>query len=196
LSAELNTQIGKHIDIGVGPFWKRNVNDQQYVDTIDHASTHRYLIAHLDQTTLGATLRLAVALTPSLSLQAYAQPFFSNGAYRRFREVTYPRAGRYADRFSTIGITRAGEEVAIDRDGDGLVDYRLDNPDFGIQELRSNVVLRWEYLPGSALFVVWSHAREREDELGRFDFTDNAGALGGQRGEHVFLAKLSYRFEV
>jgi hypothetical protein len=196
LSAEVKTQVGKQIEIGVGPFWKRNVNDQQYVDTIDNAGTYRYLIAHLDQTTLGVTLRLAVTFTPNLSLQAYAQPFFSNGAYRRFREVTHPHADRYADRFSAVGMTRTAEEVAIDRDGDGLADYRLDTPDFGVQELRSNVVLRWEYLPGSALFVVWSHAREREDELGRFDLTENVGALGRKPGEHVFLVKLSYRFEV
>jgi len=64
--------------------------------------------------------------------------------------------------------------------------------DFDFRELRSTVVLRWEYRPGSTLFLIWSHNRDSVEEQGQFDLGHDLGDLAEVTGEHVFLAKLNY----
>ena len=75
---------------------------------------------------------------------------------------------------------------------DGTDDFAFSKPDFSFGQLRSNLVFRWEYRPGSTLFVVWSHDRTRADDGGKFRFVHDLRDLGRQRGEHVVLVKLNY----
>ena len=67
-------------------------------------------------------------------------------------------------------------------------------PDFNFKQFRSNAVLRWEYRPGSTLFVVWNSAREEESEDGSFHLVDDVGTLFGREGSNTLLVKLSYWF--
>lgn len=176
--------------LNLGGFYNRNVDDRQWVTRAEADGAH-YLFGRLDQTTVGVTARVDFAFTPTLSLQLYAQPFVSAGAYGSFREVADPTAAHYADRFAAIATRSEGGRHRVDLDADGT-DESFGDPDFNIRQFRSNVVLRWEYLPGSALFLVWSQGRDDFVGQGRFDFRDDVRDLFDVPSDDVFMIKLSY----
>ncbi len=151
-----------------------------------------YLFGRLNQTTAGLTARADWTFSPTLSLQLYAQPFVSAGRYDDFRRVEEPRAERFADRFAPVGTRADGEgSLLADIDGDGS-EEAFRRPDFSFKQLRSNAVLRWEYRPGSTLFVVWSQGRDHYSRDGAFSFRNDLGTLFDQPGSDVFMVKLSY----
>jgi hypothetical protein len=159
----------------------------------------RYLFAELDQRTLMMTTRLNYTFAPNLSLQLYAQPFVSAGSYSQFREVVDPRAGSFADRFRTFGadqISRNAEtgryEVRLNGATQETPDFSFGDPNFNFRQLRSNAVLRWEYRPGSTLFLVWSQGRTGFDSDGTFRFRTDASELFNAPATNVFMVKLNY----
>jgi len=81
----------------------------------------------------------------------------------------------------------------VDEDIDGTTDYSFSKPNYNFGQFRSNLVLRWEYLPGSALYLVWSQGRTDSSSLGEFDFNQNVGDLFGIYPHDIFLLKFSYR---
>ena len=180
LWAEITLQAASNLELALGPKLTRNVDDLQYVDTPEDGSgAPRYVLGHLEQTTVALTLRANYTLSPTLSLQLYAQPYLSAGLYTGYHEVVAPRAEAYADRFTSV-------------EPDPGRGWDFEPADFDFRQLRSNLVVRWELAPGSALFLVWSHDRTSEDTVGRFDLRDEADALWGEPGEHVVLVKLSH----
>jgi hypothetical protein len=140
---------------------------------------------------VGVTTRVDYAFTPTLSLQVYAQPFVSAGRYSEFKRVDDPKAERYDDRFESLAYSRADDAVTLDVDADGVAEVFRD-PDFNFKQFRSNTVLRWEYMPGSALFLVWSQGRDHFLGNGDFDFQEDVRDLFGVAPENVFMVKLSY----
>ena len=154
----------------------------------------RYLFAELEQASVNLTARVDVALTPSVTLQVYARPFVATGDYEGFRALTAPGTFdflRYGEAGSTIG--HADDRYTLDADGHGPAEaISLSNPDFRVRSFRSNVVLRWEYLPGSTLFFVWSQDRAdrfSDPTLGR---VDDLRQLFSDPMRNVFLMKASY----
>ena len=165
----------------------------QYVGTAVAGSSPRYVVSSLQQRTVGVTVRLNYAITPTLTVQFYGQPFVSAGRYSDFKVITNPRAAAFDDRFRLLGssLARAGGELAVDEDADGKPDYALHDPDYGFRQFRSNLVVRWEYSSGSTLYVVWSQARTGSDASGRFAFASDMRDLFGVRPQNVFLVKFS-----
>jgi len=185
--------------LSITPTFRRQRVSHQYVETeIDpSASTmfgRRYVFAALDQTTFSADTRINWTFTPALSLQLYAQPFVSAGRYSRFGELERPSTSRYAVYGETQGTVSATKDtVLIDPDGvGGAPSFTIGNPDFNIRSLRGNAVLRWEYRPGSALFVVWQQRRVGSASFGDFDFERDVSAIFRQPLTNVFLVKLTY----
>ncbi|MGE0551977.1 MAG: DUF5916 domain-containing protein [Gemmatimonadales bacterium] len=184
-----------NVELRLGPNFNYNKDAWQYLDTPTVEGEPVYLFGELTQRTASLTLRSNVTFSPSLSLQVYAQPFVSSGSYQGFKRVTAPRADRFADRFDPFGgaATRgANGEVTIDVDQDGATDLTLENPDFTVLSLRSNVVLRWEYLLGSTLFLVWQHGRSDYLADGRFRFGERVGDIFRSPSSNVLLVKLNY----
>jgi hypothetical protein len=196
------------LDLQMGPDVTWNRSAWQYVGTRADAgagSAPRWVFARLDQTTASLTARLNYVFTPDLTLQLYAQPFVSAGGYDGFMEVDDPRAEGFGERFREL----EGGEIRECRGADGSVSYgvrptaagcgqeagfayRLTDPDFNIRQLNTNAVLRWEYRPGSTLFVVWSQGRDDFEADGRFRPRRDAGELFRAPGTHVLLIKASY----
>ncbi|MEX2465375.1 MAG: DUF5916 domain-containing protein [Gemmatimonadota bacterium] len=174
----------------IGTFVNRRTEDRQWIRKIDTDTPH-YVFGRLDQTTVGATLRVDYAFTPTLSLQLYAQPFVSAGSYGGFKQVANPTAERYPDRFSGLEARIDGDDYFVDLDGNGS-EESFGNPDFNVRQFRSNAVLRWEYLPGSSLFLVWSQGRDDSGDVGAFDFSRDVGDLFRTAPSNVFMVKLSY----
>jgi hypothetical protein len=196
LSGAVTVQARSNLGFSIGPFMRLRADDLQYVDEVaDGAGDPHYLLARINQRVAGLTLRVNYTLSPRLSLQVYAQPFLASGAYGDYKEPADPHAPSYRDRYRELLPTELSEMddvISVDRDGDGAADYAFDRPDFNFQELRSNVVLRWEYRPGSTFFLIWSHQRSADTTNGRFRFTHDLSDLADATGEHVVLAKLTY----
>lgn len=159
----------------------------------------RYITSNLEQQTLSASLRLNYNINPNFTIQYYGQPFISTGKYSAFNYVMNPRASYFGDRTALytnnqISYDSNAKTYNVDENENGLTDYSFSNPDFSFVQFRSNLVLRWEYIPGSELFLVWSqgmtgNANPREDLFSGLD-----SQILGRKPENTFLIKATYRF--
>ena len=153
------------------PGWEHLREDAQYVTTISDTSAaygRREVFATLDQKTLSTSLRFNWTFSPRLSLQSYIQPFISSASYRDYKGLAQP--GTY-------------EFIPV---------AAQPNSDFTVRSLKGNAVLRWEYRPGSLLFLVWTQDRSETDPVA--DFYLQPGRVADARPENVFLIKASYYF--
>ena len=169
--------------------------------TRDFGEEKRYVLGHLEQKTVGLTLRLNWSITPDLSIQYYGQPFISAGKYRAFKRITEARAQRLEGRYSLYGESElffdaSANAYAVDENGDGAADYGFSNPNFNFRQFRSNLVIRWEYRPGSALYLVWSQGRTGFGSGGDFMLREDFRSLFDVHPRNVFLIKFSYCFQL
>jgi hypothetical protein len=182
-------------ELSLQPGIARVRNPEQYVETSSASGDTSYIVGALSQTTTSLTARVNLTFTPTLSFQLYAQPFLSAGRYRSLREARDSRSSSFARRLTTFpsaSISPFGDDqLMIDR-GSGRGAVTLDNPDFSVRELKSNAVLRWEYRPGSALFLVWSQARDEESSVADFSVARQARDLIHTAGRNTLLLKASY----
>jgi hypothetical protein len=189
-------------DLSVSGEFSANRNPWQYVAQRRALGEVHYVFAEIDQVTTSLNTRLNYSFTPALTLQVYAQPFVSAVDYADFREVADPRASRFGERFHTFGAGEISDRVRdgrrfydVDLNGDERADFSFVDPDFNSRQLRSNVVLRWEYRPGSTLYVVWNRRQNHLLRTGRYSLRDDMRDLFGAAETDVFLLKLSYWFD-
>ncbi len=185
------------LSLNFGAELRHESNDRQYLTSEQVGDSTYYLLGHLDRREASVTLRADLALTPRLSLALYAQPFVSAGRYTGLRLVADPRAASYAARFDLLGpnrLTRPGGDAAasVDVNGDGVPDFSFDEPDFRVVSLRTNVVLRWGFLPGSTLFVVWQQSREDEAPYATLNLGHGLLDTFSATGQHVLAVKVAY----
>jgi len=160
--------------VGVS-FW-RGADDTQWKGNFDTLGTRHFTFARLDQTVASLATRLDFTATPTLTLQLYASPFLTSGQYTNWRELKDPRAARYADRFQPFTL-------------------QGDPGGFNFKQFRSNTVVRWEYRPGSTLFLVWTQGRTQDGlDPGSFSAGRDVGNLFRVRPDNTFLLKTSYWF--
>jgi hypothetical protein len=169
---EVNPSIGwrpsSFLNVNTGLSLGFNDDREQWIGN----DADRHVFGRLDQRTVSVTARVNYTVTPNLSIQLYAQPFVSAGDYGDFRQLVDGRERDFTRRFA-----------AIDYDG---------NPDFNYRSFRTTNVLRWEYRPGSTLFVVWQQGREDSLDRGSFNFRDDFGGVFGAPARNVFLVKWAY----
>lgn len=198
LSVGMTYQPTHTLSITLEPYVGFDQSSIQYVDTLEFQDQPRYLLASIDQITYRLTLRINYSISPRLTLQFYGQPFISSGEYHAFKRITHPGAADFVDRFAVfdaeaIHPNPMEETIGFDENEDGRPDYQVDNPDFNFLQFSSNLVLRWEYAPGSTLFLVWSQGRsgyytEHDQHFGR-----NLDQMFGMYPDNVFLVKFTYR---
>jgi len=175
--------------VRVAPFYNRRFEDRQWVARVVTAGESHYLVGRMEQATAGVTVRADLAITPDLTLQLYAQPFLSAGSFSDFRRVAAPRALRYGDRFEGVEAVRGEEGYEV---GLGGSPATFSDPDFSVRQFRSNAVLRWEYRPGSTLFLVWSQARDGFSEEGELRLRQGLDAFFASAPRNVLMMKMSY----
>jgi hypothetical protein len=158
--------------------WSHDVSDNQWYGNFTDALGTHYTFAHLDQHTTSATMRLNYTFTPDVSLQAYTQPFVSKGTYSNVRQLSAtPRAPAYDDRYA------AYNNSAVTGNPGG----------FNFKAFQSNVVFRWEYKPGSTLFLVWNEGRQGfAGAEGTGNFQGDVRDLLRLHPANTFLVKVSY----
>ncbi|HMK06836.1 MAG TPA: DUF5916 domain-containing protein, partial [Flavobacterium sp.] len=185
--------------ISLSPNFARNTSKTQYVTQTAFNGDPRYIMAELDQRTLSASIRLDYNINPNLTVQYYGQPFISKGKYRAFNRVTNPTANYYGDRISTftgsqINYSPILDTYTVDENIDGTADYTIENPNFSFVQFRSNLVVRWEYIPGSEIFLVWSQGITGDAKPSEDLFAGLNSQILGRRPENIFLLKATYRF--
>jgi hypothetical protein len=209
-SVDVGLKPADNWEIRIGPDLNRVRAPAQYVTAVsDPTATatfgRRYIFAALDQTTLGIETRLNVTFTPRLTLEMYAQPFVATNDFGALKELRAPRTFEFSVYGTDVGTaTRdsAGRST-VDPDGPGPARaFAVDDRDFTLASLRGNAVLRWEWRPGSTLYVVWQQERAeqlggvdaalRGRELGRLAFRDDFQDLMRVRPVNVLMFKISY----
>ncbi|MEN8123853.1 MAG: DUF5916 domain-containing protein [Bacteroidota bacterium] len=185
------------LNISINPEYSKNPNKTQYVTEQNFNSSARYITAEVDHQTLSTSIRINYTINPNLSIQYYAEPFVSRGNYTNFNYITNPVADDLNDRYQLYDesqISFKDEVYSIDENRNGISDYSFDNPDFDFVQFRSNLVVRWEYIPGSEIFLVWS-----QGTTGFGDPTDellesiNKEIIQG-KPENSFLIKATFRY--
>lgn len=192
------------------PNYSAQLDPAQYVATTDdlgYAPTfgRRYLFSDLRRRQLSVQTRLNVAFNPKLTLQLYAQPLISAGDYLTYKALTAAETFDFelfeegtavtnGNRVScTGGRTCVDDNVRyVDFDGDGVTDFDFSDRDFNIRSLRLNAVLRWEYRPGSTVFLVWQQNRREHADIGSFDLGRDLDALASVEPDNMFIVKLNY----
>ncbi len=184
------------LQVNVGPGFERNHQNSQWVGAADDAGAtltfgRRYVFAALDQTTVSASVRVNWAFTPNLSLQFYGQPLISSGNYFDYKQLVRSRSYEWEPLGSGVPTYDAAADQ-VDLDGASGTGYAPYNPDFRFMSLRGNAVLRWEYMPGSTLFLVWTQDRSASEGDGEFELGPSFTRLVDARPDNIFLAKLTY----
>ena len=173
-----------------------------YADaTANQTYGRRYIFGNMDQTEISTNIRLDWTLTPTLSLQLYIQPLISSGSYSDLKQLERSRSLdfiKYGDGNSTITKTISSNgNITYDLDADGngpSPKHTIGNPDFNYTSLRGNAVLRWEYLPGSTIYLVWTQSRSGFEPNGDFQFDRSFDNMMSARPDNIFMIKMTYWF--
>ncbi len=203
LSLDLTFKPRSNISLTLSPQYHRSINPDQYVTAVDDPTAvdffgRRYVFAELDQKTLSMTTRLNWTFTPSMSLELFVQPLISAQDFSSFKEFDEPRGLAKSIYGRDVGTIRSegdgfGERFFIDPDGEGPAEeFTVGDPDFNFRSLRGNLVFRWEYVPGSTLFFVWTQDRSSADPFGDLNFRRDTDGLFEAPTDNVFLIKLTY----
>ncbi len=177
--------------------YEDNHNDLQYVARRNYLTEERYILATIDQETLGLTFRVDLNLTPEFSVQYYGSPFISKGSYSEFKHITDPKAKKFDDRFLLFeDAVLSGGNYLLDENQDFTPDYLIADPDFNFHQFRSNFVAKWEYRLGSFVYFVWSTERTGNSNQSKASFGDSYRQMGKTFPNNIFLIKLSYWFSL
>jgi hypothetical protein len=176
VGGNVEMRVASQFSMSVGPSFQRRTDDQQWITNAGAvlSDTTHFTFARLHQRTMSITTRANWTVSPNLSFQLYGQPFVSTGSFEDWRELANARAGAYDGRYKPYG--------------NGAV------PDgFNFKQFNSNAVMRWEYRPGSALFVVWQQGRLQDDRnAGSFEFARDYRDIFRAHPDNTLLVKVSY----
>lgn len=198
LQARPSNALSISLGTGFNQYFRKQ---DQYVDQLSYNGEDRFIVSEVKQKTMRVTMRMSYNITPDLTIQYYGQPFITRPLFDNFGYVVDPLNKEYDARFHQFEadqLTYADGTYAVDENGDGQTDYSFEKPDFNFVQFRSNLVVRWEYIAGSELYLVWSQNSEPDGEV----FSDLNSGLGrslfsnsfGDKARNIFLVKCTYRF--
>jgi len=200
IEAGLAYQPYNALRVSAFPSYSINNDKLQFIDNIDLAGEARYLNGEIEQKTLSMSFRLNYTINPNLSIQYWGQPFISRGRYTDFKHVTNPMARVFEDRISAYSESQVSfdpgqDRYYVDENLDGSPEFDFENPDFSVIQFRSNLVVRWEYVPGSEIFLVWSQDISQSGDPGQDLLSGlSQNLFGGKQPSNIFLIKATYRF--
>ncbi len=207
---ELSIRPSPGIELQLSPEWSRELNAAQYVAATDGAYAPTfgrcYLFGDLRRQELVMETRVNVTLSPKLTFQLYAQPLLSSGDYLTYKQLARAESFdfyTFTEGFAVQGpagwscvggqTCRDPADVRyLDFDRDGRPDFSFPERDFTIRSLKLNGVLRWEYRPGSTLFLVWQQGRDDRQTIGTAALGRDLRALWDAPAENLFIIKLTY----
>lgn len=179
LFGSLNYRPTGYLQFSVKPtFVKEHNTDQyQFFFDVDADPEADYVFSDSRFNIFYTEFRLNWAFTPKLSLQTYMRPLFYTADFSRYK--TFEERKTY--NFQVLDqATQDSFESLLD------FDYRI---------IQGNAVLRWEYRPGSTIFLVWQQEKEQFlDGQSFFEPFRNTPELLKEKPINIFLLKFSYWF--
>ena len=210
-SINFTYKSGENVEIRLGPAFRRTFTESQYVASVSDEFARptfgrRYIFAPIDQTTVSLETRVNVTFSPTLTFEMFAQPFLSRGDYGRLKEFAAPGTLEFHDYGVDAGTLTRGADgyYYVDPDGSGEAGtFGVRDRDFNFRSLLGNAVLRWEWSPGSTLFLVWQQSRSHRvvgsdfdragyNGVGTFDLGYDTDTLFGLPPDNIFLVKMNY----
>ena len=197
LSAGVSIRPASQWQASVDPTYSHSVDSRQYVTTRADGTAEtyggRYIFGYIERSTLSARFRLNYALTPNFTVEAYAEPFAASGRYYNFGELPAPRSRA----LRTYGAAGTGTTISKDDNGvstvtDGTTTFTIPPLDFNRLSFRSNLVLRWEWLPGSTAFLIWQQSRQGQTPNGELIGPGDVWNSTKVPGDNIFVVKISY----
>lgn len=163
---------------------------------MDDNDAQKYVWASMTQNTFSLTFRTDYTITPTLSVQYYAQPYYTAGDYFDYVFLADSKNKNYWKRFNPYGDQISYDKVngvyAVDRNSDGNPEYTFNGqPDFNYKQFRSNLVIRWEYMTGSVMYLVWSQGFTNYELFRSFNFGKDTQTLFNGISDNVFMIKIS-----
>lgn len=192
----LTFRLGNHIHLVTQFNYAWNKDNLQYVSTSDLPSINTdeatYVMGRMRQETYGFTFRLQGNITPDLSIQYYGSPFTSTAQYDRFKYATNTLSRTYSERFQEFSPEQLSYADGMYSVGRGAQAGSFKDPNFSFNEFRSNLVARWEYLPGSTLYLVWEHNRSGRMPVYQPGWGSNLDNIWRIAPTNTFMLKVNY----
>ncbi len=195
LSGGVSFRPAPQWQLSVTPTYIREIEPQQYVTALGAGSPEtygtRYIFSRIDRTTVSTQMRMGYTFRPDLNLDLYAEPFAASGRFYDWGELPASRA-LHLRTYGTSGTTITRQSDGSQTVTDGSATFTLRNNDFNVRSFRSNLVLRWEWRPGSTLYVVWQQDRRVEERIGERIFADDLFRSFTAPGRNFFVVKTSF----
>ncbi|MCA0376817.1 MAG: carbohydrate binding family 9 domain-containing protein [Gemmatimonadetes bacterium] len=191
---QVTLRPSSRVSLSVEPTWQQGTDPRQYVTRVAGGTRtygNRYVFGVIDRSTLSTKLRLNYTFSPNLTIEGYAEPFAATGHYTDMGELVAPRSRAlrmYGTDGTTVSIDSAGTRTITD----GAGQFTLSNRDFHVLSFRSNVVMRWEWTPGSTLFVVWQQNRRTSDAYRQALSPRELFQTTRAAGDNLVSVKVSY----
>ena len=181
--------------ISAQPSYQRSRDSQQYVTTLsggrEETYGNRYIFAFIDRTTISTQIRASFTVRPDLNLDVYLEPFAASGRYFDYGELLEPGS------IDRIKYGDDGTSLVREADGTSVVTahgstFELANRDFNVRSFNSNAVLRWEWRPGSTMYLVWQQSRSARETIDRQVGFDDPFRAITTPGTNILLFKTSW----
>jgi hypothetical protein len=178
LNPSVRLRVSTRLQAEIGASFSSNETAAQWFGNFTDDGVTHYSFAHLDQRTTSMNVRVNYTAGPELTLELYAQPFVSSGTYSDVREIS---STPDADDFDARFVPFTPPSTA--------------NMGFNFGQVRTNAVARWEYMPGSTLFLVWAHGRQASGDIASDrSWPREYRDLLETHPENTFLIKAAYWF--
>jgi hypothetical protein len=196
LGGRVTFRPGSRWELSLSPRWSHSVNSRQYIDTQSGNNpltyNERYIFSYIERSQLRTQLRLNFAFTPDMTLEMYAEPFAASGRYYDFGELSAARSAELRTYGDAPGTSIDEVEDGVYKVTDGQDSFTFEQSNFNVLSFRSNLVLRWEWKPGSTLFFVWQ--TNRADDTSEGSVVKPRSMLDSleAEGANFFAIKLTY----
>ena len=202
-SLDFEIKPSSAISISVGPSYDKNYENHQWVQNVDDKNASdtygvRSVFGRMNQETISGNIRVNWTFTPKLSLQLFVQPLISVASYDHFNELKKSRTYDYrvyGEEGTTINYNDEDDVYVVNPDANGnSEEFNIYNPNFNFKSFRANMVLRWEVMPGSSFYFVWTHDRMNFQDAGDFQPSRDFRNLMKEEPDNIFMVKFSYWF--
>jgi hypothetical protein len=194
--AEFQYKPRPNLDLSLSPNVSFDKSNAQFLGRVPDAAAVRtygvrYLFASVNQTTVALDTRVNYTFSPTLSLQVFAQPFLASGKFGPTKEFAEPGQYRFLRYGTDVGQIVNGR-IYPNGQGTGAVSFGVPQPDFNIGSLRGNAVMKWDWRPGSTMYLAWQQTRNDFEPIGDFALHRDVNSLFGAQPDNILLLKISY----
>jgi hypothetical protein len=195
----INYRPSKSLSFSLIPEYSFGRQQIQHVENTEYNGEPRYINASISSKSYIISLRLEYSINPELTIQYYARPYLSSVMYFNYKYITNPRANSFEKRFKSYSNDQftydsENNQFNVDENGDHINDYSFPKRDQDFLDFQSNMIVRWEYRPGSTLFFVWTMGKQDYYNSYSTSTGNDVNNLFDSHPHNIFLIKFSYRF--